>query len=305
MANWKSLRRSLIGDNPASCLPPRVKLPVLPHAALEFSKKSQDPNVAVEELGDIIETDSGLTCDLLRHVNSSAFGLRRKISSAKHAVVALSVHQCRLFLLENCLEKAFKQYRSEFIDPWEFAAVNLERALFAQEVAILFKADTSLAFTAGMLVDFVLPMVTLHLGHAYSKYVDLPDDEQTSLAKFEEANLGWDHAHAAAQVMLQWGFPDDLICCVLLHHRGFSLIGDKVLSGTAANAVAIASCLPDPLNQTPHGLDMLIELDRRWEKFDLKAISEKVSVQYEEMKSPQTEHKPIFHQLRTRELSRS
>ncbi|GAB4144251.1 MAG: hypothetical protein Tsb009_15810 [Planctomycetaceae bacterium] len=278
-------------------LPPHVELPVLPQAAIDFSRRSQDPNVTVDELGKIIEKDSGLTCDLLKHVNSSAFGLRHKVVSVNQAIVAISIQQCRLFLLKNCLEKELLKCRSEFIDPYEFAAVNLERALFAREVAKLLNANTDLAYTAAMMMDFVLPMATHHFGREYFQHLQMPESSRTTLVEFEQNTFGWDHAYAAAQVMLSWEFPDDLICCVLLHHRGLKLFNDKQLRKTAANAVALAACIPDSLDQMPHGLSLLTTLASQWPAFDLKTIANTVYLQYEEMTTRKTDHEPFLHRL--------
>ena len=42
---------------------------------------------------------------------------------------------------------------------------------------------------------------------------------ETELTDLESAKFGCTHADCAAYLMLNWGFPDDLICCALLHHR--------------------------------------------------------------------------------------
>lgn len=298
MTNWTALRRSHFGDEPRSPLPPRVKLPVLPHAAMEFSRKSQHADASPEKLGAVIEADSGLTCDLLRHVNSAAFGLRRKVGTAKHAIATLGISESRLFLLSSALSRALKNCESKLLDLQEFAAVNLERALFAKEVAVLLKADADLAFAAGMLADFILPVVTHQLFPSYYEYTNLPDDEVQSLLSYEHAKLGWDHANAAAQVMFCWGFPDDLLCCVMLHHRGVKLLADRALRTTAAAAVAVASCMPDPLNQEPAGLARLRQLESRWDAFCLLDIAERVDQEFQEMSVGMGSHRTLFQQLR-------
>jgi hypothetical protein len=44
--------------------------------------------------------------------------------------------------------------------------------------------------------------------------------------------------------MLNWGFPDDLICCVLLHHRANQVWSLEPLRNTALPALAVTSWLP-------------------------------------------------------------
>lgn len=160
MLNWTETRRSLIGDRVRSILPPRVKLPVLPRAITEFSRKAEDPEASPADLGRIIETDSGLTCDLLRHVNSSAHALRAKAATAQQAIAMLGVRETRLLLISAGIKRAMKACESKLVNFQNFWATNLERGLFARELAALFRADEDLAYAGAMLQDFLLPVLT-------------------------------------------------------------------------------------------------------------------------------------------------
>lgn len=53
------------------------------------------PDVQIETLRQLIERDPALTFKLLRLVNSSAFGLRRKVSSLQEALVYLGMNQLK------------------------------------------------------------------------------------------------------------------------------------------------------------------------------------------------------------------
>jgi len=293
MTDWTAIRKSLVGDDPKSVLPPRVKLPVLPQAALEFSRRSQDEDASPKELGTIIEADSGLSCELLRHVNSSAFGLRRKIGTTPHAVAYLGIRESCLFLLSTAVSRAVGDCQQRLVNMSEFSACNLERAIFAQETARLLKANPDLAFSAAMLTDFILPVVTDQLYPTYHGFVHQDGENPQSLVEFERKNLGWDHARAGACVMVSWGFPDDLVCCVLMHHHGLRLLADEQLRRTAAAAVAIANLLPESLGQVPNGLSQLRFLETKWNAFRLLPIAERVQEQFGEFGLEPAEHAPL------------
>lgn len=281
MPDWKSIRQSLLGDNTKSVLPPRVRLPALPLAVMEFSRKANEPNATPDELGRIIESDTGLTCDLLRYVNSSAFGLRKKVATAKLAIGWLGIRESRMFLLTKGVARCAEGRESKWMNLQKFSANNLERALFAKEIAKLLRTDYDLAFAASMLQDFLLPMLSNDLFPSYYPFDEQQESAPTTLAQFEQSVFGWDHAAAAAQVMCGWGFPDDLICCVLLHHRGMNILSDRKLRSTAAAAVAIASYMPDTANQVPGGMAQLMQLDEKWAAFDLLAIAERVKEEFQ------------------------
>ena len=201
MTDWKGLRRSLLGDRSRSVVPPRVKLPVLPLAMLKFSRKAEEPDACHYELARIIETDSALTTELLRYVNSAAIGLRHRVSSAQQAISILGISLVKLHLASVAIRRSMRKRESKLINIPNFWNANLERALFAREVAKLIGGDRDLAFAAGLLQDFLLPPLTNDLFPNYFRFTKEHVDQPIGLTQFERQTLGWDHAEAAAQIM--------------------------------------------------------------------------------------------------------
>jgi serine/threonine-protein kinase len=281
-----------MGTGSRSLVPARVKLPILPLAVTKFSQRSADPNATPKELGQIIETDSGLTCELLRYVNSSARGMSRKVTSAQQAIGLLGVRDCKLYLLTKAVDRALRGRESKLVNLRSFAASNLERALFARHIAKLLRTDTETAFAGAMLQDFMLPALTNDLFSTYLPFSKEQEESQIDLHRFEKKAQNWDHAEAAAQVMYAWGFPDELVCCALLHHCGLKLLADKTLDRTSAAAVAISPLILDALRQVFSGMDQLVALDSKWPSFDLLAVAEQVDREFQEL-SPVTGSNPF------------
>jgi serine/threonine-protein kinase len=281
MIDWTKTREALLSTREKATLPPQVKLPMLPLAVSKFSQRADDPEASPRELAALIESDSGLTTELLKYVNSSAVGLSRKASSALQAMTLLGVRETKLHLLTYAFQRAMKKRESKLINIDNFWAANLERALLAREVARLLKADTELAFAGGMLQDFLLPAVTNDLFPAYYRFTKEQTERDVHLVDFERETFKWDHAETGAHLMHGWGFPDDLVCCVLLHHRGLRLLADKQLGRTAAAAVAVSALMPGPLRQVHDGMAQLLRLEQAWAGFDLLAVAECVDENYQ------------------------
>lgn len=272
MTDWTAIRNAYLSADEIKL--PDVKMPVMPRCVNEFSKKAEEENCNAQMLGHIVEADSGLTCQLLKNINSSGYGLRRPVTSPSHAIAALGIRRTKLFLVNAALESALPVKDLRLIRLSEYWNNNLERAIFARHVAKLINADADLAYSAALLQDFLLPLLTNKHDAAYQAFQAEQSRLDSDLVDLELAKFGWDHADAAARVMVDWGFPDDLVCCVLLHHRGTTLLENPDLNGTAAAAVAIASLIPDGLHQTPTGISELIDLNDRWPEFDLFQIAE-------------------------------
>lgn len=281
--DWTALRKTLIGTTAKSPVPSRVKLPILPLAVTRFTQRVDDPNATPKELGSIIETDSGLTCELLRYTNSSARGMSQKVTSAQQAIALLGARECKFYLLTKAVERALSGRESKLINLRSFSANNLERALFAKQVARLLRTDEDTAFAAAMLQDFMLPALTNDLFPVYLPFTKEQAEKPINLDQFEQQAQKWDHAEAAAQVMFAWGFPDELVCCVLLQHRGLRILADKELGRTPAAAVAVSALIPDALRQVARGMEQLVALDSKWGAFNLLGIAEEVDREFQEI----------------------
>ena len=71
MVDWAAIRDEALAGFTMLLMAPKVQLPALPHAVTLFVERSGDETVPLKELAEILETDSGLTIELLDHVNSS------------------------------------------------------------------------------------------------------------------------------------------------------------------------------------------------------------------------------------------
>lgn len=278
--NWTEKRESLLGSRPEQNLLPDIKLPVLPLALTKFSQLADNPNCEIPQLAAVIESDTGLTCQLLKAVNASVHGLRHRISSAHHAIAALGIRRAKLLLIEVALRNALPARQLKLVNLATFWNANLERAIFARGIARLLNTDEHLAFSAALLADFLLPALTNDRDEIYVNFFREAESETVGLYEFERNVFGRDHAELAARVMFAWGFPDDLICCVLHHHHGLSLLADEELQQSAAAAVAVASLIPDPLRQSAAGIEQLLQLDNVWNAFDLESFAAGVHREY-------------------------
>lgn len=262
---------------------------MMPRALIEFMQMSENPEVTANELGRCIEHDTGLMCELLRYVNSSAVGLRSKASTAQRAITILGIHRSKLILMTSAVQKSLKPKNLSNFDYDGFSACNIERALFAQQFADALHVDRDLAFAGGMLVDCLIPKLVAEHPKLYASY-SASADSKPPLTDVEQGVMGWTHASAAAQIMLGWQFPDDLICCVALHHEVHQVLAERELRSTPVAAVALASLIPDPLTQVPGSSETLLQISRIIAKLDVPAMAITVAGQMEQLSVPLGKH---------------
>ncbi len=280
---WKEIVETELAESSANTLPPTLKLPALPHAVTKFLERSSDPDASLKELAAIVETDTGLTVELLRHVNSAFIGLRNKAKTAQQAITLLGMRQSKLFLISTGTKAAVQARKSKLINQANFWSSNLQRALFAREVARILGTDLDVAFAGGLLQDFLLPVLTNEFTEEYLAFLDASDQSNGTLTDFENQKFGWNHAVAAAKLARRWHLPDELVCCLLFHHIGLKVLADTRLRKTPVAAVALSGMLPDQLNQDRDGLATLFRLQEKWAAFDVVAIATQVDEQQEQL----------------------
>ncbi len=279
--DWEKIRSDAIGEFTLSALPPFIELPALPHAVTKFVQTANKPDATLKDLARIIETDTGLTVELLRHVNSSFMGLRHKASNVLQALTLLGMRQSKNLIITTGMQAAVRSKKSKLINQQCFWNASLQKALFAREIAVLLKTDADTAFAGAMLQDYLLPVVTNDLFREYLEFVDNRHDLSENICDFERQQFGWDHAIAAACLSCRWHLPDDLVCCVLFHHRGLRILTDAQLKRTPAAAVALSALLPDQLRQDYRGLEQLFHLQKKWSAFNLQDLAIRVDELHE------------------------
>lgn len=281
--DWAGIREEAIGDFTLAALPPTMKLPALPHAVTLFVQKSNDPNATIKNLSEIVETDTGLTMELLRYVNSAFVGLRHKANNVQQALSLLGMRQSKMFIVTTGMQAAVEARKSKLINQSGFWNASLQKALFAREVAAMLKTDVDVAFSGALLQDYLLPVITSELFDVYIKFIETRDQQPANLCEFERAAFGWDHTLAAACLAHRWHLPDDLVCCVLFHHHGLRILAHPQLGRSPVAAVALSALLPDQLRQEYHGLTQLVQLGEKWAAFDLQELAQRVDEKQEEL----------------------
>ena len=282
MINWAAMREEALGDFAIAALPPTMTLPALPLAVTQFVQKAGNPNVVLKDLAKIIETDTGLMLELLRHVNSAFVGLRSKAASVMQALALLGLRPSKNLIVTVGTKAAVQARKSKLINQNCFWNAALQKALFAREVATLLKTDTEIAFAGSLLQDYLLPVLTNELYEQYLEFIKTRDKYPVSMCEFEQASFGWDHAIAGACLAHRWKLPDELVCCILFHHQGLEILAHPELGRSAAAAVAVAALLPDQLRQSYQGLEQLLALEEKWPAFKLQSLAQTVDAKQSE-----------------------
>lgn len=281
--DWAAIRTEGLANFTMSVMPPTIQLPALPHAVTLFMERSSNETGSLKDLAEIVETDAGLTVEMLKYVNSSFLGLRQQAKTVFQALSLLGRRQSRMLVMATGAQAAMQSRKSKLINQQAFWNACLQKALFAREIALLLQADADVAFSGALLQDYLLPVLSNDLIETYLEFVQSRENLPETLCEFEHNRFSWDHALAGACLAYRWNLPDELVCCILYHHSGLRILAHPQLGRSPVAAVALSALLPDQLRQHYHGLDLLSKLEQKWPAFRLEALAETVDQQHAAM----------------------
>jgi HD-like signal output (HDOD) protein len=281
--DWAAIRDEALAGLSTTLIPPKVRLPALPYAVTLFVQRSRDETAPLQDLAQILETDAGLTMQLLKYVNSSFLAVQTKVRSVLQALSLLGCENSRRWVIMAGMEAAIRAHHSKLINQNAFWATNLQRAIFAREVASLLQADPEVAFLGSLLQDYLLPVLTNDLFDDYREFVQSRDATTMTLSEFEQDRFGWDHGLVGACLAHSWKLPDELVCCIRYHHSGLQILTDPRLGTSPVAATALSALLPGQFCQDHRGIEFLASLERNWPAFSLERVAASVDAQYLQM----------------------
>lgn len=221
-----------------------AQLPALPQSAIRLLELSQDPDNGPAEFAVPIETDPGLTGQVLRFVNSSYFGFSREISSVRLAITLVGVRTIKNFALWNAVFSLMPNPKCGPFDLKSLWQDSLRRALFARAVGKMQGIPASEdAFSAALLQDMAVPLLAKAAPETYVRLLNARDQGRVRLSLLERYVFGWTHAEAAGIIARQWNLPESFARLVENHLDPDGCLepaGDEKV----ALAVALSALLP-------------------------------------------------------------
>ena len=173
-----------------------------------------DPDCASWTLAELIFRDQSLSTEILKLVNSSLYGLRRRVSSIQHAIALLGFSAMRSLVMSHSVSGIIAR---EFPELQDHSLAAARAALWiAQRVGI---EEPDRCYTAGLIHDLGKVIVVSRMKAEYARIRAVVCDRGCLMRDAEAEILGCDHADIGAWLLDRWRLPPALICAVAGHHR--------------------------------------------------------------------------------------
>jgi HD-like signal output (HDOD) protein len=221
-----------------------AQLPALPQSAIRLLELSQDPENGPAEFAVPIESDPGLTGQVLRFVNSSYFGFSREISSVKLAITLVGIRTIKNFALWSAVFSLMPNPKCGPFDLKSLWQDSLRRGLFARALGkLLGMKDAEDLFAAALLQDMAVPLLAKELPQQYEELLNGRQAGRARLSDLEQERFGWTHAEAAATMARGWSLPEEFAVLIEVHANLDELLASKEPDPSKL-AVGLSALLP-------------------------------------------------------------
>jgi HD-like signal output (HDOD) protein len=172
------------------------------------------------DIAEEMKNDPGMHVNVLKTVNSAAFGLATRVSNIHHAVSLMGRSRLESLVLSVAVKDMIPRINSPCMDSGRFWEVSAKRAGLARAFADrLHPATKAESFTAGLLLDMAMPFFIMSKKDEYCKVLEnWKADPRRSLAEFEMEAFGFDHARVGGMIAQYWELPDNLVNIIASHH---------------------------------------------------------------------------------------
>ncbi len=274
------------------------QIPPFPQVAIKAMDIISNTQYVVSDLVEVIRLDQSITANILKLCNSAYFGLPRKVSSLKEAVVYLGTIQLRQVLLasgaKDIYDRPDKGYSYFVGELWQHA---IACALMSQVLArhLRLPLDENSIFTAALLHDVGKVVLSTYVSQEFAEIEMMVKEEHLSFHDAERRVLGFDHAEIGGRLAELWKFPDSIVAAIRFHHeperslKTFRLLSELIaLSdglvlmvgyGTSADGLSyhIPHLLVDKLKLKKNDIEVLMikfqeEMDKAQEMIDVKDV---------------------------------
>lgn len=185
------------------------KLPVFRAVALKVMKLTSDEESSLAEVAKLLESDPGLSTEIVALANSPLYGSRNEIRSVKRAIAQLGFERTKSLTVTAALGSFARggQDTPAMRRTWRHSFCC---AVLAEELAEAFAIDRNAAYTAGLLHDVGRLGLLAAYPAKYGGLLDASYDDAAGLLREEKQLMGMDHCQAGMLLSRTWGFPEEL-----------------------------------------------------------------------------------------------
>lgn len=193
------------------------QIPIKPEILTNIQNLMAVEEPDISEISELIAHDIGMSSAILKIINSPFYGMNRRISEIKQAVMMLGLTTVNSLVTAISLKNSFKGEASISLERfWDDAADTANAMTFiGQKVKNQIPIDE--LYTLGLFHNCGVALLALKYNDYKNILIDANNARVNSIS-FEEKRYDTNHAVLGFYVANSWNLPRHLCHLILIHH---------------------------------------------------------------------------------------
>lgn len=197
------------------------RLDPLPVTAQRLIKALEDDEIGPARIAEYVQYDPAVASTVLRVANSAAYGGWNRIDNIRDAVVRLGAARLLDIVIGDYLRKlkvAAPLYDLAEDDLWLHSAAS-SLAVKALQRERPRAGIPEIAAIAALVHDIGKLVMVRYMKANVKEILGLRDERGLAFVEAEREMFGCDHAEVGGAMARHWGFPDQIVAAIELHHQ--------------------------------------------------------------------------------------
>lgn len=208
----------VIDDKKLAKVATSFQIPVKPQILTDLQRLLDTAEPDIDEIAVLISNDVGLSSSILKLVNSPFYGMKRKSSKIKQAVMMLGLETISGLMSALLLKSAFKGTSSISLERFWDDSLDVANAMAFVAQRVKNKISVDILYTIGLFQNCGIPL----LAQKFDDYKDILIEANSSgvnSIQLEEENYQTNHAVLGYYVASSWHLPKEICELILRHHE--------------------------------------------------------------------------------------
>lgn len=227
----------------------------LPQTVQQVLSMLKDPDVEINDVGKVIQTDAGLTTQFLKVVNSASYSMRSKIESVNQALVILGIKNIRNLMLTAGILNKFQNIPKKVAE--DFWDHSIKSSQWCRTIAQTLRMTVIEEMFTGALLHNIGKLIIYQHFKEQSKDIDKRATSAEERGRAEREILGMDHADIAGFVFEVWQMSTEVVQGAMYHRiqvGAFRELPHANPAGTMVHMAVRLAHLDDSMDPTDYAV---------------------------------------------------
>ncbi|OUR62965.1 hypothetical protein A9Q74_01745 [Colwellia sp. 39_35_sub15_T18] len=201
------------------------QVPVKPKVLSEIDELMTEKEPNIDAIAALISSDVGLSATILKIINSPLYGMNRRISEIKQAVMMLGLKTINSLVTATLLKQSYVGKASISLERFWDDANDVANAMTFIGSKVKSKVPVEVLYSIGLFHHCGIPLLALKFPN-YKDVLVEANSSQENFTAIEERYYQTNHAVLGYYVASSWHLPKEICQLILQHHDNNYLSSD-------------------------------------------------------------------------------